>query len=232
MKFAPVAVLSLTLAAMQALPAAASVVQFYLKQDSVAGTWQLSACSSRGDNAGIASYSVPLIGAITSLDHKSPRAGAAENADGSLSGSVGFTLFRSADGTSPANLKVAGSQDNMAPTPFLIYGYGQTAGSWQTVSGGPVKPLGSNEGNNWLARPVIASGTMTPGTAVKINYASVNLGAFTFNATGSLQVTPATIFPSGWIEDQCGCPEPSTAVMAPIVVAAAAATRRSRLKNR
>ena len=90
-----------------------------LTQDKFAGTWQLSIWASPLDNAGIAAYSIPLITPVTGLDHKSPRVGAAENIDG-ISGSVGFTSFRSADGTSPASMTIAGRQDVIAPTPFII----------------------------------------------------------------------------------------------------------------
>jgi MYXO-CTERM domain-containing protein len=191
-------------------------VHYRLQQNKNAGTWQLSMWASPIGNAGIASYSIPLTGQVTALDHKSPRAGAAENVDGSLSGSLGFTLFRSADGISDASKKVAGSQDNIAPTPFLIYGYGQTAGNWASVPGSPT-PLGSNEGNNWLAKPIIASGTMAVGSTVKIDRASVDLVANLFVSVDSLEVMPAGI-----------SPEPASGGMAMMALLAATAIRRRR----
>ena len=210
-----VAAFVLSLVACSAVQAA--TVTVYLDQNKSAGTWQLSLKSSTGDNAGIASYSIPLITPVTALDHKSPRAGAAENPDGSLSGPIGFTLFRSADGVSEASRKIAGSQDNIAPTPFLIYGFGQTAGNFAGLNGSPT-PLGSNEGNNWTDKPIIASGTFTPGSFVKIDRQSVDLVANVFNAAGGLDVSPATIVI---------VPEPATLALAGLgLVGCVVAARR------
>jgi hypothetical protein len=127
-----------------------------------AGGFEIRArLDSPSDAAGLASYGFAIKPGpgftITALDHKSARANVAENYDGSLTGSVGFTTMRSPDGV--ANVVIRGGQNLTTPTPFLIYGFGQTAGSFQSVANGPVVPLGSNEGNNWASNPVIASGT-------------------------------------------------------------------------
>jgi hypothetical protein len=190
-----------------------ATVSFLLDQDSAAGTWALRLKASIGDNGGIAAYGVPIVGQVTSLDHRSPRA-LAENAAGTLSGPVGFTLFRSPDGISPASLKIAASQDTILPTPFIIYGFGQTPGSIDGVVGDPVVQ-GGVESETWLATPLIASGTMTPGTRVSINRQSVDLLANVFIAPGSTQAMAATIVP-----------EPSSMLLAALVVVVAGGCRR------
>lgn len=207
-------VMALVLSLCTAAAANAAIVTFTLDL-TTAGQFELRAKASDGDNAGIATYGVVLTPAsgvtVTALDHKSARAGAAESSDGSLSGSMGFTVVRSADG--PANLGIRGGQNTIDPTPFLIYGYGQTPGSFATVQNGPATPLGSNEGNNWLAEPVIASGTYTGGAsaggpALTFDLQTVDLLALTFNDAGSTAVAPATLVTRIII------PEPATVAIA------------------
>lgn len=207
-------ILGIALAAISmAKPATAAWYIYHLNQNPAAGTWQLSLGVSF-DNGGIASYRIPIEGEITSLNHQSARAGAAENADGSLSGSVGFTQLRSADGIAEVSKTLTGGQDVVTPTPFIIYGYGQSAGNWNTVAGGPITPLGSNEGNNWLSRPIIASGTMTPGTWVKVAFPA-DIDVNVFAAVGNLNVVRAVPYP-----------EPASGVMAVAALLAVTASRR------
>jgi hypothetical protein len=139
------------------------IVSSHSKAATVQFTWELTLPNqldlhvetSDGDNFGLAAYSVVLAPApgvmITSLNHNSLRNALVENAAGE-EGPGGFTLLRSADG--PANLTIRGSQDLVAPTPFLIRGYGQTAGSFFSLG---LTTSGSVEGNPWTDRPVIAS---------------------------------------------------------------------------
>jgi hypothetical protein len=190
---------------------------------STPGQFQLRAQVSDGDNAGLASYSIPLKAApgitITSLDHRSPRAGAAENPDGSLGGPVGFTVFRSADG--PTNLLIRGEQDLITPTPFIIYGYGQTAGNFSGVTNGPVTPLGSNEGNNWTSVPVLVSGTYTGTPHAKLIWIDLSAAsAQAFTSPNSLAVTTAIM------ETLPPWPEPSSVTLAATALVALAAGRR------
>ena len=76
-------------------------------------------------------------------------------------------------------------------------------------------PLGSNEGNNWLAKPIIASGTFTPGSFVKIDRTSVDLKVYLFKSRDSRETVLAG-----------QSPEPASSGMAVMALAAATAVRR------
>ena len=54
--------------------ASAATVTFSLDLTGAPGTFTLTAGASAGDNAGMASYGVPLTGPILTLDHRSPYA--------------------------------------------------------------------------------------------------------------------------------------------------------------
>lgn len=167
-----------------ATSANAATVQFTLYLGQYAqgpGTFKLTAMDSTGDNFGIASYGVELVGltatSILSANHDSLRAASATNNTTSEEGSAGFTLVRSPDKAAAtpgvAALAIGASQDTVVPTPNLIRGFGQTAGSLASNNlTGPAQ-----EGDNWgnagttgpgkLTAPVgefeIARGTYTPG---------------------------------------------------------------------
>lgn len=208
-KLANIAAAAVVLYAALGAVAHAAIVVPLLEQDSAAGTWTLRLHASHGDNGGIAAYSIPLVGQITSLDHSSPRE-LVDNLAGTESHPVGFTLLRTADGISPASLKVGGSQDTITPTPFIIYGYGQQAGSLSEVTGRIII-----DDVFWAATPVIATGTMQPGTRLTINRGSVDYLANVFIMAGSTQTMGATM-----------APEPSGFAMAACASLAAATVRR------
>lgn len=212
--------LALGLCLVTSAASAAPIVKVFLDNNAVAGTFQIRLEADAGDaNGGIASYGIQLAPkegtAVTALDHRSPRVGLAENAAGDMQGPVGFTLFRSADGA--ANLRVGASQDTIAPTPFLIYGFGTTPGSFGTVQNGPI-PLGSTEGNNWTDSPVVVSGTYTSGGYMKIDRQSVETFVNVFTADGATTTMAAELQ---------FIPEPGTLAMAGMgLVGMIAAARR------
>jgi hypothetical protein len=169
----------------------AATVTFTLDLSGAPGTFTVRAKTSAGDNAGLAAYNVALTNVAT-VDHKSLRNNAAENSDGSLQGPVGFTLFRTADDTNAATVlptAIAGSQDTITPTPFIVYGLGQTAGS---LAGLAINTAGSKEGDPWAADMVIATGTYPTGLKpVFDTTAAVLTSANVFNASGSAAVSAA-----------------------------------------
>jgi hypothetical protein len=168
----------------------ATIVNWHLDQNSVAGTFQVSAKLSGDVSGGIFAYRIRLQArpgtTILSLDNKTPNALSAQN--GSLSGPVGFTDLRSDD--LPQSTLIQGAQDLIPPTPFILYNYGISAGSFATVQNGPATPVGSSEGDNWFAKPIIAIGTFTPGGAVQLNL--LGAGVTVFTQVGSLDYRGAT----------------------------------------
>jgi hypothetical protein len=162
------------------------------------GNFELRARTSPGDNGGIAAYNVALTN-VKTVNHNSLRNSAASNVGGD-EGAVGFTTFRSADDATPAlsNLAIAGSQDTITPTPFIIYGLGQTAGDLTTMG---ITTAGVKEGDPWASDMVIATGTyeFTPGQSTPVLFptwdtqAAVLTSANLFNAAGNVAVTAATV---------------------------------------
>lgn len=168
----------------------AATVSFTVHLDtSGPGTFEVRAKASKGDNFGIALYGIPLQplpgATITSVSHLSPRSAVVTSPDGTIEGSFGFTLLRSANG----NPALTGSQDTVTPTPFLIKGYGQWPGFLNDYN---VIPVGAVVGGSWGAIPVIASGTYT-GPGLRIDTESVNLLANVFSAASGSTVIPARV---------------------------------------
>lgn len=179
-------------------------------------TWQIRAKASAGDNFGIASYGVVLTGDITGLTHSSTRVAEVQNADGSQVGPLGFTLLRSGNGV--ANKAIGGSQDTTTPTPFLMYGYGQTAGN--------AAQLGvDGNSTSWVAEPIIASGTRAADAPLDINLADVLTLANVFTANNGAATVAATVSK----EILTNVPEPATFAMAGLgLVGCITAARRRR----
>jgi hypothetical protein len=214
----------------------AATVTFTLDFTAGWGQFILYAETSAGDNAGLASYSVALKNALT-VNHHSLRNAAAESYDGALRGPVGFTQSRSADDTNPAigNVLIQGSQDTVTPTPFIIYGLGQTGGD---LASRGIITAGSKEGDPWAAKMVIATGTWDPRNLSDYRNlpgidATAPLTASIFKNRGSLDIESAQIYTLPWPpffpDDLPTFPEPSSGCLALIAAATATqVTRRAR----
>ncbi|MBA3483877.1 MAG: hypothetical protein H0T51_18890, partial [Pirellulales bacterium] len=164
----------------------AATVTFTLDLEKLGtGNFELRAQTSAGDNAGLSFYGVELTNVAT-VNHNSLRNNNAENADGSLGGPVGFTVFRTADETNAAVVGPAvihGSQDIFSPTPFLIYEMGQAPGD---LASRGIVTYGSKEGDPWAADMVIATGTYIPGEVPAfLAGPGTQTVANVFNAVGS-----------------------------------------------
>jgi len=88
-----------------------------------AGTWHLYAVDNTNDNAGISGYNIALSPSITAFNHRTP-AGNATDGNGDAQ-SAGFTGLRSGTNVAP----IVASQGLPGTTPFLINGFGQSAGT-------------------------------------------------------------------------------------------------------
>jgi hypothetical protein len=177
---------SLVLLVGSAASQAATVTYSLLLDDNGPNTFTLLADVSLGDNGGLALFGVPLLGNITSLDHKSP------NAQALLSGPpffspLGFSLFRSADN----NPTVGGTQDTFNATSVLVYGLGQVGGNLATLPG-VTSLVGLPEQPVFTAPLILAEGTYGS-IAPSFNTASVDLLANVFRGVGSRQVIAADV---------------------------------------
>jgi hypothetical protein len=131
---------------------AATVTYYLFVRDSPGGnTFEVYAEASEGDNGGIAEYRFPVVGPVVTLDHQSPMAPLAQDAL-LQSGPAGFTASRSVDG----NLSIAAAQDGANPAAHMIYGLGQSAGSFGESG---VTPIGLAEQPAWNKKLLIAKGT-------------------------------------------------------------------------
>lgn len=184
----------------------AQTVEFTLDLDDAGeGTFSLYASASTGDNAGIALYGVPLTGDILTLDHRS-LAGLGINGMATAD-NVGFSEFRSADNAA----SVAASQKLVpTPTPFILYGIGQTAGDANSATNGPFPtfiPTDATQDLTYDAAFRLATGTYNPlGAAPSFNLASPDLLANVFVDDTGLDVVAATITTQV-------IPEPTTALL-------------------
>ena len=160
----------------------AALVTFRLVVDeNSAGSFNLYASSSPGDNFGLAFYSVRLSGGIISLDHISPQA--TDLASGT---SVGFRTLRSAD--HDALLLVEAAQDTISPSPFLVRSLGQSHGSLSTLPG--ITQLVNPEQSNYANPLLLASGHYV-GPSSAIGFAGTAL-ANVFRASTGSGTLPAT----------------------------------------
>lgn len=162
------------------------------------GTFDLFASVSTGDNAGLATFGVPLSGGITSLDNVSPFGQFAVGGLGS--GPIGFSEFRSPDsGTS-----VFGAQLTIpSPTPYLVYGFGQTAGDLSLDK----SIFGDSEQLQYDAPLLLATGTWD-GTEPSFDLQSLDLVANVFVNDQGAQTMAAQVLTS-----VIPVPEPSTLVL-------------------
>ena len=173
----------LALAAVAPATAQQPVVTFHMDL-SVPGEFSLFASSSLDDNFGISCYGLPFDEAtaarITSLDHLSPVSNHAENAAG-LAGTAGFSTLRSDLNLPGIGLTIFAGQNTISPTPHLIRGFGQSAGSLSdlglAVLGQPVQP-------QWDSSLLLARGTYTgDANDFRLNTNSSDLVANVFAST-------------------------------------------------
>ena len=168
---------------------AATVTYTLSIDDAGPGTFSLFAEASAGDNAGLATFGVPLTGDLTSADNLT-LFGLGQTA--TASGLAGFSSLRSSDGSTA----VRGAQDTITPSPFIYFGVGQTAGTAATSpTNGPITfiPLDMTQILAYSAMYQLAAGTYdTNGSRPGFNTASPDLLANVFTGNG-LAVEAATI---------------------------------------
>lgn len=181
-------ILAIVIATASAESASAATVGYLMITSG--NTWTLSASASRGDNFGIAGYSFPLGGGITSIEHKTP-ATAYATGPGGAAGPAGFTVLREA-----TNTYLFAGQDTTNSTQILIRGFGQTSGSFSALSLDPIAPVVGDAA--WSAPLVIATGTWA-GTFPTVIH-NIDLGAAVFTqatgkATAAALVTSCCVSP-------------------------------------
>lgn len=132
--------------------AATVTYTLWLNQDGP-GTFNVYAEASAGDNGGIVTYGIPIVGPVTSIDHLSPTATFATSTNGG--GGAGFSFLRSADGDAAG---LSASQDTITPTPHIIYGFGQSASSFAAQSPS-ITPQFGTEQPVWGRPLLMAKGT-------------------------------------------------------------------------
>lgn len=174
-----------------ALAAAASFAgTVSLNMQASGGTWSLYA-SDTDDNGGIASYSIPLLG-VDTVEHVAPMS-AFNQPDFNP---AGFTELRSADDEAI----IAASQKLIPATTHVVYGFGQTAGSFADMGLTPastvVQPV-------WSAPLLLAQGTYSA-AAPSVDFGSVELSIVLFSATGASANTEFATVVAG------GVPEPAS----------------------
>ncbi len=165
--------------------AQAASVTYILNADVNTGTFDLLADVSSGDNAGLASFGIVLTGDIATVTNLAPQI-----AFGSLNGNNGpiaFTILRSGANATT----VTASQDTVAATPNVIYGFGQTDSSF--VSEGAIDftaGTGVVQGD-WGAPLLLAQGTFT--STIDINLQAVDTLANVFQNDQGIATEAATI---------------------------------------
>ena len=149
MKVLGIAVTIMVCIGLSAMAAQAATVHFNLVHTGAGGTFDLFASTPIPDSSGIAGFNVDLVNILTAT-HESPKAD-----DTALFVTRGFTLGR-INLAGPGALFAGQNTTNITS---LIYGVGQTAGTF------PTNPLNPNDvGVPWTAPVLIASGTYGPGT--------------------------------------------------------------------
>jgi hypothetical protein len=133
-----------------AATAPAATVNFVLDLTGPDGSFNVYASSSLGDNGGLACYGVGLSGPLIELDQVSPASCWAENSAGQT-GTAGFTLLR----TALLRGCLFAAQDTLSPTPHLLFGMGQEAGSFDSLG---LSTLGATSSASWGSEMLIATG--------------------------------------------------------------------------
>lgn len=182
------------------------------------GTFDIYAWACPCSNGGISSYGLPIMGGFTSLEHESPVYEIAVSGGGSIYDPAGFSLMRTADDLSPA-----AAQDTInAPTPHLVYGMGQTVGSFDALGYDYV--AGLLEQPEWGAPLLIATGTYDTGSQLpELDQSHVDFKVNVFEGFEGADVRAAVIMDAGLAGDgwpwpspfeSCGVPEPSSILLA------------------
>jgi hypothetical protein len=148
------------------------------------GSYNIFATSSADDNQGIASYGISVQN-VTTLLHRAPRVTSSTNDEGD-GGPAGFSLFRSANNAvaTGTGFMMGASQDTVAPTPYIINGFGQTASSFAAelpagnTNVGIIQP-------SWSGKLLLAEGLYNVnGTAPAIDFSNVDVFANVFSGSG------------------------------------------------
>jgi hypothetical protein len=136
---------------------AAVIVGIYLNPPSTAGvgasstrsganTFQIYAADDNAGTFGIATYSLTLGPAVTASSNRSPVTTIQDNNGDAQS--AGFNLLRSSSNVNP----MTGAENLPGQTPFLIKGFGQTAGSFAAVAAAAPQPasvVGPTTSSSW-----------------------------------------------------------------------------------
>jgi hypothetical protein len=187
------------------------------------GTWNLLArdLSPAGDSHGIVGVAIPILN-VNSVLNRLPRT--IVNVDDEVF-PAGFSLLRTANnaGVIPNGFLFGGFQDTIMPTPYLIRGYGQRAGSFaqelNSIGVQVVLPILGTQ-TIWSSPLLLAEGTYAPGSTPYIDFNSVDIGVNVFSQASGIGAKAATVVL--WT-----VPEPSTALLGLLASLIIASCRRS-----
>jgi hypothetical protein len=148
------------------------------------GTWQLFAVDNTDADFGISGYNIAYTAKVTAINHRTP-AGNATDGNGDAQ-SAGFTGLRSGTNVNP----MVASQGLPGTTPFLITGFGQTAGTLaaKVAAIDPAATVTPTSSANWgtYTSPVLQ-------TSFAINWANGNAWMLMAEGTysGSVPIVPS-----------------------------------------
>jgi PEP-CTERM motif len=175
---------------------------------------------------GIVSYGLPILN-VNDFLHRAPRASLVDDSAGSGdSGPAGFSNLRSGNNATPigtcpgatcGGFFIGATQDTTTPTPFLIGGYGQTAGSFAA----DVPPTATVAGTiqpSWGAKLLLGEGHWTPNNPNRVP----TLGLASVDAFVNGFADPAL----GQVSKQAVIPEPASIVLAGLAVIGLLGLRR------
>jgi hypothetical protein len=181
------------------------------------GTYDIFVSDSVGDNFGLGGFAISVQNATTTIN-RSPQALDVDDGFGTTN-PAGFTLLR---GVAPSGTGfiIEGAQDVLRPTPYLIYGFGQSPNSFAASLPAGATPTTTDQ-STWAAKLLIAEGTYTPGAKPFFNFADATDVALVFSEQAPNALVPAQIVP-----------EPSTAALLVIGCVAALVARRRTVELR
>jgi len=141
---------------------AAVVTATILVDDAGPGTFSVALEASAGDNEGIVSYAITLVGAGFDYDHNSPAAGFVSPSGPGVAGPAGFSAFRTPE-AGGAGIDFIGpglfgaSQAAVPAAVNLVPGFGLAAGSF--AGEGFAVGFPGDEPQAWGSALIVASGT-------------------------------------------------------------------------